>query len=126
MNVNSAFLDQELGATAFDVKRITYYPNSSTSPSVVTSTGVMGSIHPAAPEMLELLPEEERNEEYIYIHTEFALQLGKFNGETTTAPDRIIWNEKTWRVVRIRDWSSFGFYEALAVRMQEEETDDSN
>ena len=125
MNVNSAFLDQEMGATAFDVKRITYYPNSSTSPTIATSTGVMGSINPATPEMLELLPEEERSERYIYVHTEFALQLGKFNGETTIAPDRIVWGGETWRVVRIRDWSTFGFYEALAVRMQEEEVNDS-
>ena len=119
MNVNSAFLDPELGATVFDVKRITYYPNSSTPPSTQTFTGVTGSIHPASPEMLELLPAEERVEESIYIHTEFAVQEGRNNGETIIAPDRIIWSNETWRVVRIRDWSAFGFYEVLAQKMQE-------
>lgn len=125
MNVNSAFLDPELGATSFDVQRITYYLNSSTSPSTETHSGVAGSIHPATQEILELLPEEERSEESIYIHTEFGLRMGKNNGETSVAPDRIVWNGKTWRVVRIRDWSAFGFCEAIAVRMQEEEVNDS-
>lgn len=119
MNVNSAFLDPDLGATVFDVKRITYHPNSSVPPDVQIFTGVAGSIHPAPPEMLELLPEEERFEESIYIHTEFAVQMGKNNGETLIAPDRILWNGESWRVVRIRDWSSFGFYAALAQKMQE-------
>ena len=119
MNVTSAFLDPEMGATSFSVQRITYYRNATPQSSTSTTTGVMGSIHPASPEQLEALPEEDRNEQYIYIHTEFALSLGDDHGDYYIAPDRIIWNGKTWRVVRIRDWSSFGFCNALAILMQE-------
>ena len=123
MDVTSAFLDPEMGATTFDVSRLTYTRGSSSDPTEEKYQGEMGSIHPGTPEMLELLPEEERNETYIYIHTEFALSLGRDSGEKYTTPDRITWRDQVWRVVRVRDWSSFGFYEALAVLMQEDTND---
>ena len=31
-----------------------------------------------------------------------------------TAPDRIRWNNQTWRVTRVRDWQGFGYFQALA------------
>ena len=73
-----------------------------------------------APEMLRLLPEEDRYEEYIEVYTGFALSLGEDDGGVTyTAPDRILWNGDTWRVVKVRDWAGFGYVQALAVRMHE-------
>ena len=122
MNMTSAFLDPEMGMTTFAVRRLTYEFNSNSDPSEETFLGVLGSIHPAAPEQLELLPEEERHDDYIYVHTEFACQLGKDLRDKMVAPDRIIWNGAQWRVVRVKDWSVFGFYNVLAVRMQEGET----
>ena len=119
MDITSVFQDQEMGATTFDVSRLTYTRGSSSDPAEEKWLGVMGSIHPATPEMLQLLPEEERNETYIYIHTEFAFSTGVDNGDKFTSPDRIYWRNFVWRAVRVRDWSSFGFYEVLAVLMQE-------
>lgn len=119
MDVASAFLDPEMGATTFDVSRLTFTRSSGSDPAEEKFLGVMGSIHPGTPEMIDLLPEEERHETFIYIHTEFAISLGKDSGDKYTVPDRISWNNQVWKAVRIRDWSSFGFYEVLAVQMQE-------
>ena len=70
--------------------------------------------------MLQLLPEEDRAEEFIVIYTDFALSLGENDGGAEyTVPDRILWNGETWRVVKVRDWAMFGYYQALAVMMHE-------
>ena len=81
----------------------------------------LGCIHPGTPEMLQLLPEEEKAEEFIAIYTDYALSTGtpEDAGASFTAPDRIHWNNQTWRVVRVRDWQMFGYYQAYAVLMQE-------
>ena len=61
---------------------------------------------------------EELYEEFISIYTDFPLNLGENNGgETYTTPDRITWQGKTWRVVKVRDWSAFNYYQCLAVRV---------
>jgi hypothetical protein len=31
----------------------------------------------------------------------------------------IHWNGETWRVVRVRDWATFGYYQVLAVLLHE-------
>ena len=80
-----------------------------------------GCIHPGTPEMLELLPEEERREDFIAVYTGFNLSTGENYGRGVyTAPDRIIWQGKEYRVVRVRNWQAFGYTQALAVRVYEE------
>ena len=119
MDVRTAFMDPEMGYTNFTVSRITYTRTASSPSSSTQTIAATGSIHPGTPEMIQLLPEEDRNEEFISIHTDFVLSLGKDNGSTYTAPDRITWDSRTWRVVRVRNWSMFGFVKALAVLLQE-------
>ena len=119
MNITSAIFDSELGCTAFTVERITYTRTRSGTGVRSRTAQAMGCIHPGTPEMLQLLPEEERNETFIAIYTDFALSLGSDHGSTYTGPDRIHWNDETWRVVRVRDWAMFGYYQALAVKVNE-------
>ena len=122
MDIMSAIFDPELGCTAFTVERITYTRGRSGTTSRSTTTQAMGCIHPGTPEMIRLLPEEERNEQFIAIYTDYALSTGTPEGSgavSFTAPDRIHWNSQTWRVVRVRDWQMFGYYQAYAVLMQE-------
>lgn len=124
MDVTPAIFDPEMGCTAFSVKRITF-TNSRTGLSESSRTfQVMGSIHPGTPEMLQLLPEEERGRIFIVIYTDFLLSTG--TPDTAAAnydgADRIQWNSQLWRVVRVRDWMSFGYVQALAVLMSESET----
>ena len=119
MDVLDAVLDPELGMTAFTVTRPVYTrtPSGVTEQEAVSSA--LGTIHPAAEEELQLLPEEERNETCIVIHTDFALSLGEDRGKTYAGPDRITWKGNEWRVVSVRDWSMFGYYRAVAVMLRE-------
>ncbi len=121
MNVSDAIFDPELGYTGFTVQRTTYRrENGSSVPSNETYSAA-GTIHPGTPEMIQLLPEEERHEEFIAIYTDFPLSLGENDGgETYTTPDRITWQGKSWRVVKVCDWSAFNYYQCLAVRVTEQ------
>ena len=156
MNITSAIFDPELGCTAFTVERITYTRSRTGTTSRSVTEQAMGCIHPGTPEMIQLLPEEEKAEEFIAIYTDYALSTGAaedaganassivaapHSGDGSfqmtspptefppqaalggspsfTAPDRIHWNDQTWRVVRVRDWRSFGYCQAYAVLMHE-------
>ena len=122
MDVTPAIFDNELGLTAFTVERITYTRTRTGTRSSSTTSQGLGSIHPGSPEMLQLLPEEERAKDFIVIYTDYALSVGDYNsaGTTYSGPDRISWGSKKWRVVQVRDWSMFGDYKALAVLVKEE------
>jgi len=122
MDITSAVFDPELGCTAFTVERITYTRSRGGTTSRSTTAQALGCIHPGTPEMLQLLPEEEKTDEFIAIYTDYVLSTGMPEGSgasSFTGPDRIHWNGKTWRVVRVRDWQTFGYYQAYAVLMQE-------
>ena len=117
MDITSAVFDPELGCTAFTVERITYTRSRAGTTSRSTTARAMGCIHPGTPEMLRLLPEEERGEQFIAIYTDYALSTGtpESSGASFIAPDRIHWGGQTWRVVRVRDWQMFGYYQAYAI-----------
>ena len=122
MDIISAVFDPELGCTAFTVERITYTRTRAGTTSRTVTAQALGCIHPGTPEMLQLLPEEERAEQFITIYTDYALITGTPEGagaSSFTGPDRVHWNSQTWRVVRVRDWQMFGYYQAYAVLMQE-------
>ena len=118
MNITDAIFDPELGCTAFTVERITYTRDRSGTTSRSVTVQAMGCIHPGTPEMIQLLPEEEREEQFIAIYTDYALSTGTPEGSgavSFTGPDRIRWGGKTWRVVRVRDWQMFGYCQAYAI-----------
>ena len=158
MDITSAIFDSELGCSAFTVERITYTRTRAGTTSRSEMTQAMGCIHPGTPEMLQLLPEEEREEQFIAIYTDYPLSTGTPEGSAPsvdassivaaphsgdgsfqmtspptefpplaalggspsfTGPDRVLWNNQTWRVVRVRDWQMFGYYQAYAVLMRE-------
>ena len=121
MDISSAIFDPELGCTAFTVERITYTRTRSGTGVRSRTAQAMGCIHPGTPEMIQLLPEEEKAEEFIAVYTDYALSTGtpEGSGAVFTGPDRIHWGGQTWRVVRVRDWHMFGYYQAYAVLMRE-------
>ncbi len=122
MNISDAVYDPELGSTVFTVERITYTRSRSGTGVHSETVQATGCIHPGTPEMLQLLPEEEKNETFIAIYTDCPLSTGTPEAagvSTFTGPDRIHWNGQTWRVVRVRDWQGFGYYQAYALLMQE-------
>ena len=122
MNAISVFFDPELGSTSFTVERITYTRSREGTTSRSVTEQARGCVHPGTAEVRKLLPEEEKNESYIVIYTDYALSTGTpaDDSGSFTAPDRIRWNGQTWRVVRVRNWQGFGFVQALAVLINEE------
>ena len=123
MDISFAVFDPELGCTAFTVERITYTRTRVGTTSRSVTAQAAGCIHPGTPEMIQLLPEEEKNEQFIEIYTDYALSTGtpEGSGASFIGPDRIHWKNQTWRVVRVRDWQAFGYCQAYAVLIHETE-----
>ena len=120
INISSAILDPELGSVSFSIERSVWKRDQGDNVLLAKSTAsAVGCIHPGNAETLSQLPEEDRHDEHIIIYTAYPLSLGQNDGLTVTGPDRILRNNQTWRVVRIRDWSSFGYVQALAVLVRE-------
>ena len=121
MDISSAIFDPELGCTTFTVERITYTRSRSGTASRTQTDQAVGCIHPGTPEMLQLLPEEEKAEEFIAIYTDYPLSTGteESSGASFIGADKVYWGGKTWRVVRVRDWQMFGYYQAYAVRIRD-------
>ena len=88
MDITNAIMDQELGRSAFTVERLTYTRSAMGTTSRSRTYSALGCVHPGTPEMIQLLPEEERHETFIAIYTDFALSLGSDHGSTYTGPDR--------------------------------------
>ena len=122
MDISSVLFDPELGCTAFTVERITCTRSREGTTSCSRTIQATGCIHPGTPEMLKLLPEEEKQETFIVIFTDYVLSTGDpgEDGASFDAPDRIHWNGQTWRVVKVRDWQGFGYMQAWAVRMRKD------
>ena len=85
------------------------------------SYGTSGFVHYNTPEIRKHLPEEYRNDECIMIYSTFDFTEGTDPGqERYYLADQIdTYNGKYWRVIRSKRWTDFGFYQALAVRVQE-------
>ena len=112
--------DPELGAVFFPVQRTTYRRQEGQSVPTVQSFDATGCIHPGTPEMVQLLPEEERKEDFIAVYTDFILSTGENDGGVSySVPDRIEWDGFQWRVVRVKSWKEFGYCQALAVRVRD-------
>ena len=121
MEITYIFSDPEMGSVSFAVERITYTRSREGTASRSVTEMARGCIHPGTAEALRLLPEEEHNEQYIVVYTDYALSTGTLEnaGASFTAPDRIHWNGQTWRVIKVRDWSPFGYVRAYAVLLHE-------
>ena len=122
MDFSDVLFDPEMGYTSFSVERVVYTRGRGGTSSRSETFSASGLIHPGTAEMLQLLPEEERKEAFIAVYTDFALSTGDPGfGASFTGADRIHWNGLTWRVVRVRDWSGFGYYQGYAVLLREGE-----
>lgn len=123
MDIASILFDPELGYVPFDVERIIYTRSREGTASRSVTETARGCIQPGTEDALKLLPEEEKNEQFIVIYTDYVLSTGtpEDAGASFIGADRIHWNGQFWRVVKVRDWSAFGYVQALAVKLEEGE-----
>ena len=124
MEISSALLDPELGSVSFQVIRSACIARRGNTSRAQTTLSAAGCIHPGTPDMAELLPEEERHKTFIAVYTSFPLSLGENPGGVNawTAADRIGYGGRLWKLVRLRDWSAFGYFQGLATLTDEEAT----
>ena len=119
-DISTALLDPELGFLRFTVRRLTYHLSQGATTVTHTDYPAEGCIHPGTPEMVQLLPEEERHKDFIAVYTSFPLSLGTNSGVVTwKAADRILYDGKVWKLVRLRNWSQFNYFQGLAVLSDE-------
>lgn len=117
------FSDPALGGTAFTVTRKLFRPvNGVNTFQSSSATSAAGCVHPASPEDLTLIPEEVRRRETIVLYSAVPLSLGSDGSPDASAPDEITWNGKTYRLIRVKDWSPMGFCQGWAVRCDPEIT----
>ena len=121
MDLSSVLQDPEMGAVPFTVERITYTRGREGTASRAAEERASGCIHPGTAEARELLPEEERHETFIVVYTDYPLSTGvpEDAGASFAGADRIRWNGKAWRVVKVREWPTFGYVRAVAVLLHE-------
>ena len=63
MDITSAIMDPEPGCCAFTAERISYVRGAEGTTSRSQTFQAMGCVHPGTPEMVQMLPEEDRHEE---------------------------------------------------------------
>jgi hypothetical protein len=120
IDISNVLEDPDLGSTDFTVERTVYRRRNGESIPTTQMLTAVGCIHPGTPEMVQLLPEEEKEETFIAVYTGFSLSTGENSGGATyRVPDRIHWGDQVWRVVRVKSWMQFGYVQALAVLMHE-------
>ena len=112
------FDDPELGCSEFSIVRKTWTQDSGI-PELVDLEEIFacGTIHPADPTRLDLLPEESRHDPIVLIHSTEPLSLGDQNGSTWTSPDEIHCGNGIYRVFQVRPWQAFGFWKGWAVQI---------
>ena len=120
MNMNSLLSDPEMNGTEFTIVRRTWTQESGVPLQIdVSEIIACGTIHPADPTRLDLLPEESRHEPIVLIHSTEPLSLGSRNDEAWTAPDEVHCGGRIYRVFQVRPWQAFGFWKAWAVQIRD-------
>ena len=121
LNMSAIVNSSVLGATSFLLERSTFsHAGGQTLPVSTEQITSSGIICPGTPDMIEQLPEEHRHEEFIVVFSTMELSLGTKDGVRYTAPDRIHWVGRLWRLVRLRDWSRYGYWQGLAIKINNE------
>ena len=120
MDLSHVVKSKALGAVPFEIERTSYIHQG---PQVAIDSSeqiaASGVIYPGNAQMIDQLPEEHKHDDFIVVFSDTKLSLGVKDGGRFTAPDRIRWNGEIWRVVRIRNWSMFGYHQGVAVRVRD-------
>ena len=123
INVLEVIQDPDMGFTGFTISRTQYRRKKGNLISSNELIPADGTIHPGVSEKVELLPEEMQRNEFITIHTAYKLYAGENNagGITFQAADIILHDGKSWRVIKVQDYSAGGYYLGVAMRLNADE-----
>ena len=120
LQMTDIILDEEMGATSFVIYRehkelVDGEAEDDGIEEIVTS----GVVHPTREAELEIVPQEYRRETLCSFYSPVGFSLGSREGDTRyTAPDRIHYEGKDYRVIAVKNWQRFGFSKAIAVEKE--------
>lgn len=81
---------------------------------------VIGVVTSAGSDDLEVIPEAERTTEVKCFHTKEQVYLTRReSGDIQSgSTDTIEWNNRRYRLVKVVDWSHFGYYKSIGVSLE--------
>lgn len=87
--------------------------------NAVVSIPGYGVVQPSTPEELEQVPEGDRVKGMVTFHSSQVIyetnRVGIGNVDEGTS-DTILWNNQTYRIVKVFPWQDFGYYKAMGAR----------
>ena len=109
--------DPELGGVPFTILRDNMVlQNGEAILESRVDISTFGIVQPARDQDLSLVPEEYRSETLFTFYSPLCFSLGKRpDASHFTLPDKITWNDRSFLVIAVKDWSPFGFTRAIAV-----------
>ena len=109
--------DEEMGAAPFTILRDHFrFSDGELVPETTETISASGVVQPTKDSDLTLVPEEYRSETLLTFYSPVPFSLG-FRPDAThsISPDRIQYAGRSFLVLSVKDWSSFGFSRAIAV-----------
>ena len=120
--ISEILKDPALGAVPFTVRRQTWKRYQGKPEFVSEKTlSAVGCIHPAQPDELRQLPEEYRHAEVIVIYSTLNLSMGENFGARYTLADQLTFQNRPYRVFRVKNWLHLGYFQTWAVQISEKE-----
>lgn len=114
-DVTELFCDPDVGGgQSFQVERTTKVRVLGGGASSASIFSAIGSIQPAQPDELQQIPEEDRKNAVMAFRSSFAFQMGSDDDVTNILPDVIIYNGQRYRVLKLDNWSAYGWQCAFA------------
>ena len=121
-DVTAILDDPEVGGGVdFIVERKSMVRNRGTFTIKPTTFSATGNIQPVEKGFNQLSPEDQKNEQ-IVIRTTFVLLDGSHNADGVTGTDEVIYQNKRYRVTKVNNWEDWGFVEAYATRVRENQS----
>jgi hypothetical protein len=121
MNLTDVVNDPDI-AESFIILRSTggsFGPGGWTEPSPI-QLSVYGIVSIADAKTIATLPEADQISEAIVINTETPIFVTRVAGEGTSGPgtsDIVVWNGDKYRVAKVHNYDSRGYWWAVAVRL---------
>ena len=112
--------DEEMGSAPFVILR-DHYVFSEGEPVLESAEAIetSGVVQPTRDSDLSLVPEEYRSETLLTFYSPVRFSLGSRPDPThSVAPDRILYADRSFLVVSVKDWLNHGFSRAIAVEKE--------
>ena len=119
-DITDLLYDPEVGGNQpFDIKRTTTVNRKGRYSSSSTVTiHASGSVQPAGTNVLEQLPEGDRDKAVYIVRTRTAMQMGSPTDDGAVLSDEIIYRGDRYKILVVKEWQAWGMYVAYVTRIE--------